>query len=361
MKLTRNNFNLLIRFIAGLAAALLLAGGVALTGGMSLGRSTKGLYYQVSGLHPDGEVMTVNNNKVTVQEYLYWINYFCDYNSSYLSYMGIDDLDTPLSDDMTAGQYVAQQAQEQAQAMVIQNAVITGWAKELGVTLTDDDLADIARQRAGAVESMGSEEAFAAYLENLGISEELVTEITSYGYLVQHISEAYTAPDGAMRPDDETLLAEADEHGVATAKILTVTNTEDASAVELAQQYADRILSADDPAAEFEALAHELEQSSDPVLYHSHDERDALSDALLALEEGQFSGAVESGDVCYLAIRTPMDMDGLAELMFNEEAEQRIENAVVSYNDALLSTLDVATFYKDLVAARTAGGNTSGQ
>lgn len=357
MKLTRNSYNLLIRFLAGLAAALLLAGGVALSGGMSGGRSTQGLYYQVSGLHPDGVIMTVNNSKITAEEYLYWINYFCDYNSSYLSYMGITDLDGELSQGMTAGQYIAQQSREQAEAMVIQNAVIKGWAEEVGITLTEEDLADMADQRAEAVASLGGEEAFTAYLKNLGITEDLITEITSYGYLVQHLSDLYIAPGGALRPSDEELLAEAAEHGVTTARILVISNEADTSATELARQYADRIAQAENLEAEFDAVAEELGQAPDFTLYHSHDEDDALSAALLALEDGQFTGVVESGDVCYLAIRTPMDMDGLANLVFNEAAEARIENAVVSYNDELLNALDVEGFYKSLVAARTADAN----
>lgn len=345
--------NLLIRFIAGLAAALILAGGVALSSGMSGGSSTKGIYYQLSGLHPDGTAMTVNNTKVTVEEYLYWINYFCDYNSSYLSYMGITDLDSELTEGLTAIDYVAEQARQQAEDMCVQNVIIKTWTKEAGITLTDKDLADLEQQKNQAIESLGGEEAFNAYLQNLGITEELVTEISSYSYLVEHLSDAYCNKDGALRPDDDALLAGAAEHGVVTVKLLVISNAADASATELAQQYAERIAAADDHSAEFDALAEDLGQDATPALYHSHDEGDILSKALLALEEGQFSGVVEDGDVCYLAIRTPMDMDALAELLFEEEAGERIEGAVVSYNDELLDTLDVAAFYRGLTASRS--------
>ena len=43
-----------IRFLAGVLVSVALVGAFAVTGGMKGGRSTDGLLYQASGLHPDG-------------------------------------------------------------------------------------------------------------------------------------------------------------------------------------------------------------------------------------------------------------------------------------------------------------------
>lgn len=354
MQLTRDTYNLIVRLIAGVAAALLLTGAVAMSGGMTEGRSTEGLFYQLTALHPDGVVMTVNQDDVTVEEYLYWLSYFCDYQSSYLAYTGVSDLSTHLSEDMTVGDVVAAQAEEQARAMIVQNAVIRGWADQVGITLTEADLADLEAQRAETVASLGGEEAFAQYLAGIGISENFVNQILSHSYLLNHLIDAYTAPDGALRPSDEALLAEAAEHGAVTAKILVVQSDGETAARELADAYAQRIAQAEDVTAAFDAVAAELGQDSAPMLYHSHDADDVLAASLSALREGDFSGVIDGGDACYLAIRTAMDMDELANLVFDEMAEERIDSAVVGYNDELLSQVDTLAFYQGLLDSRAA-------
>ena len=53
----RNNW---IRFVAGALVSVVLVGVFALTGGMKSGKSTEGLLYQASGLHPDGEMLVVS-------------------------------------------------------------------------------------------------------------------------------------------------------------------------------------------------------------------------------------------------------------------------------------------------------------
>ena len=53
----KNNW---IRFLAGALVSVMLVGAFALTGGMKGGKSTEGLLYQASGLHPDGEMLVVS-------------------------------------------------------------------------------------------------------------------------------------------------------------------------------------------------------------------------------------------------------------------------------------------------------------
>ena len=126
------------------------------------------------------------------------------------------------------------------------------------------------------------------------------------------------------------------------------------AARELADAYAQRIAQAEDVTAEFDAVAAELGQDSAPMLYHSHEAGDVLAASLSALREGDFSGVIDGGDTCYLAIRTAMDMDELANLVFDEMAEERIDSAVVGYNDELLSQVDTLAFYQGLLDSRAA-------
>ena len=59
------------RFLAMLLASVLAVGIIAFaTNGE--GRRTDGLYYEVTGIRPDAQIMTVDGEKVSAAEYLYW-------------------------------------------------------------------------------------------------------------------------------------------------------------------------------------------------------------------------------------------------------------------------------------------------
>ena len=60
----KNNW---IRFLAGALVSVMLVGAFALTGGMKGGKSTEGLLYQASGLHPDGEMLVVDGRSSPVR------------------------------------------------------------------------------------------------------------------------------------------------------------------------------------------------------------------------------------------------------------------------------------------------------
>ena len=70
----KNNW---VRLIAGVLVSVALVGAISLTGGMKKGSRTDGLLYEASGLHPDGQLLLVNGEAVTCEEYLYWLAYDC--------------------------------------------------------------------------------------------------------------------------------------------------------------------------------------------------------------------------------------------------------------------------------------------
>ena len=70
----KNNW---IRLLAGALVSVVLVGAFALTGGMKSGKSTEGILYQASGLHPDGEMLAISGQTVTCEEYLFWLGMVC--------------------------------------------------------------------------------------------------------------------------------------------------------------------------------------------------------------------------------------------------------------------------------------------
>lgn len=116
----KNNW---IRFLAGVIASAVLVGAFALTGGMKSGKRTDGLMYQASGLHPDGELMSINGQVVSCEEYLYWLAQDCEYLASQVEGL---DWNAAVTEGMTFAEYAKADAAE----AVKQHAVVRAWAQE---------------------------------------------------------------------------------------------------------------------------------------------------------------------------------------------------------------------------------------
>ena len=111
-----------IRFLAGVLVSVALVGAFAVTGGMKGGRSTNGLLYQASGLHPDGEMLAISGQTVTCEEYLFWLGMVCDNVTA--SMPDVDWSAAVTGDGMTFAEYAKTDAVEAAK----QHAVVRAWA-----------------------------------------------------------------------------------------------------------------------------------------------------------------------------------------------------------------------------------------
>ena len=79
----------------------------------------------------------------------------------------------------------------------------------------------------------------------------------------------------------------------------------------------------------------------------------ACEEAVLALEEGQFSGVVEADDGFYLLLRKPLDLDAVAPDYFDALLQAAADSAEVSAVRAY-EDLNVQQFYDGLQQARAA-------
>ena len=178
------------RFLAMLLASVLAVGIIAFaTNGE--GRRTDGLYYEVTGIRPDAQIMTVDGEKVSAEEYLYWLSSQCDKLAAY--YPGVD-FNTQYTDSMTFGDFVKTDAQEMAKLY----AIVRQWSEKYGVTLTDADREEIAQQRAQYVSYYGSEEAYQNQLRLLGISEESFNTINEAAYYYANLAKLFCNEDANL-------------------------------------------------------------------------------------------------------------------------------------------------------------------
>lgn len=346
-----------IRFLAGVIASAVLVGAFALTGGMKNGKRTDGLLYQASGLHPDGELLLIDGQTVTAEEYLYWLAQDCDYLSGQVEGL---DWDAAVTEDMTFGAYAKADAME----AVKQHAVVRAWAEEAGIGLTDADKAELEAQRQQYVTYYGSEESFLQRLAVMGVSEAAWDMIQTGQYLYRNLYEAFCTPGSGLYPDEASLANYAAAQGYMSVYAVTVTDDDDAEGV--AADLLARWQAAEDKESEYAAICEELGQEAGSAVTLAAVEGDPLSDAIAALEEGGMDAVIDPYEdgTCYVVMRTETDMSAVAQTYFDVLWEQRVQDAVVVVNTKLYDTIDTGAFYEKLTQLRAAleaeSGDTAG-
>ena len=329
----KETFNLVVRFLVGLAASLLICAGMIQTEKLV---SSKPLIQQASGLKGTETVMTVDGEPVESWEYLY----LASVAAQNLSYYNVTDLNTELSEGFTAADYVSQQAEYQ----LMQRVTVRKWAKDMGILLTEDDEAAIQQQKAAYGENLTK------MLEFNGITEEQFDKLIGTNLLYDHLHEAYCAEGGALHPSDKDLLALAEEHGLMTADVLFISTAEmddaaKADAKALMSDYARQLSATDDKAAAFAAL--EAGENVTVLASNTYDgcEETALNTALAALAEDQVSDVIEDEIGYYVALRRAVDLNAVAEMAFGEDMTVRVSGAEVEHNDSVFNTIDLPSFY----------------
>ena len=324
----KETFNLVIRALMGVAASLIIVGAMGL---ITEAQGNKTFIQQASGLKGTEVVMTVNGEDVSAEEYLYMTSYA----AQSLSYYGITDLNTELGEGMTAADFVAEQAKEQ----VVASAALRAWAKEQGVTLTDEDMAALQGQK----DAYGSEAAFQQTLKMVGVSEDMFENIMSQELLYNHLYEIYCGEGGAMRPSEADLEILAGEHKLMSAYMLSMDAAAEGAQEKMAD-YAARLAEAENKAELAATFAAEL-QCDGAVQTFDCCHSSPVNDALMALEVNEVSGVVEAEGGLHVLLRTDLDLDTVAYVNFSEEYNRRVGEAVVEDNEKVLDKIDVAAFY----------------
>ena len=342
------------RLIAMLVASILLVGAIAFVDNR-YGTDDNGLYYEVTGIRPDAQIMTVNGQAVCAEEYFYWLASVCEYLYSYTD--GTVNFNSKLTEDMTFGQY----AQSDAAQTVTLYAVVRQLAAQKGVTLTAEDEAALDAQRAQYVEYYGNEETYLRQLKIIGVSEKMLRSIESVPYLYSHLAELYCTEGGELYPSAEDLAGFGKEGGYVTAQLLFFATTDlEASAVEevrtKAADYVQRWQSASDKTATYLTMCQELGLSADAagLTFEPNSSDPVVCSAVSKLAVGEISGVIEGENGFYVALRMELNANALAQDLFSLLMSELQSSAKVEYTASLYDSIDVATFYADLDALRTA-------
>lgn len=333
-----------------LAITLVLILGIILGSALKSGKRTDGLYYQAAGIRPDAQLLRIEDQIISAEEYLYWLAYDCEY---LIANAGQIDFSAQVTEDMTYAQYVKADALETVKLY----AIIRQWAEDNQIQLTEDDLNALAAEREQMVAYYGDEKTYLQQVQILGISEEAFDAINSVYYLYARVFREYT--EGSLRPTDAQLTAYGQSNGFHTAQLLFLSTegmdeTALAAQKATAEEYAKQLKEAEDVAAKYAELAAQMNlPATEAGQTFTADQADsALIAALDAMQDGQVSDVIQTEKGFYVAIRMPLDLTALAKGQFDDRLAQARAGVQIQYNERLYNSIDAGSFYEKLSQGR---------
>ena len=330
-------------------ACLALALTLGLTGCGSAGKtggSADDLFSRASGIASDTVLLTVDGRAVSAGRYFYWLAYDCDY----LRNCCADSGRTPDWNGDYDGRTLGEYAREQALATAALYAEIELWADRYGCRVTDDDWAAVDREWDQTATAAGGEAAYLTQLADYGVDKAFARELSGDYYLYSHLYELSRTAGSALYPTQAELDRYASDQG-----LITVEEQRFSSEAAAGKALAALTASAQ-PLTDFASLGG----NDRKITFVSGDGTlsDVLESAALALKQDAWSQVLSDGDgFCLLLRRAPDAAAGY----FDAQLQSAADQAKISCSSAY-DSIDVASFYQKLTAARTKGEKTvSGQ
>lgn len=352
------------------------------------------IYEDITGIRGEKVLVTVDGNEIPAAMYFYWMvgnaqnlaYQLQTYAMYYGMYTDAFNADGTLKWDyeLAEGYTLADQVEDQTRNTAVYYATVENMAKELGVTLTDEDRAAMAEDANSiaeqyrqqlvaqdpAAEALTAEEIMAKYLETIGIDSAIQERISAAYFLFQHLKDVVLTEGSGLYLEDE----DCNEYGYFADHILisTVdTETREPLSEEkvlektsLAREILTRLEDSGWSVDLFKNLADEYSEDpgrqSNPegYLFTPGTMVEEFETATEGLDYGEISGIVQS-DYGYHIILRKNIAEGLAlypdqKAMFAEEHLNALVNlemldSEAVYDDALTS-FDAAKFYEDYMA-----------
>ena len=291
-------------------------------------------------------LLTVDGREVPAWRYLYWLAFTCDQIREKYKDSGLTlDWETPVP-----GGTLADYAKDQALANTALYATVENWAARYGCVLSEAEREALAKTWAEQSEARGGEEAYLRELADLGLDRLRAEELTEVGMLYAKLYNLCLTEGSEL----SGLLDQVDS--LTVDRILISAGEDREAAREKAAEVFSRLNGAEDPAAAFPALAAEGDDGAGPrtLLPGDGTLSQALEEAAKALEEGQYSGILESEEGFSILRRLASEGGTLAGEAFDSLLQEAAEGALVQTAPAY-DGLDAAAFDKALTELREAG------
>ena len=160
---------------------------------------------QAAGMKANTVVMQVGSQDVTAGEYLYWLASSCD---MIYQYYGITDWTMAMTNDLTVGDF----AKEQADYYASQYAAIELLAAEKGVSLNEDQQAQLDNIATYYTQYYGDEETSHYLLDYAGLNEKMLQTNSAVPFLYSNLCDQLLGDGGELEPTEENLRAYAERN-----------------------------------------------------------------------------------------------------------------------------------------------------
>jgi len=291
-------------------------------------------------------LLTVDGREVPAWRYLYWLAFTCDQvREKYADANLTLDWNTPVT-----GGTLADYAKDQALADTALYATVENWAEKYGCVLSERERSELAETWEERCAAHGGEEDYLEELADLGLDRPRAEELTEVGMLYAKLCRLCLT-EGSELAD---LLGTAER--VTVDRVLISAGEDREAAREKAAEVFSRLNGAEDPDAVFPALAAEGDDTAGPRTFFPGDGTlsQALEEAAEALEEGQYSGILESEEGFSILRRLASEGAADAGEAFDQLLQDAAEGALVQTAPAY-DSLDAAAFDKALAELRGEG------
>ena len=336
------------------------------------------------GKEEDGErgklMMTVDDTDIYEDYFEYFYNYYKTNLEN--SYGDITDWTKEVSDGYTYQQYVI----DATTNWFIYSEAVRVQANRLGVGFNEEDQAALDEDWNSVCEQNGGEEEFIKYLEEQHCTKELYAYISSTDLIAQKCFNAMYDENGENVSDEDCAEHTADDGYLMAKHILILTTETDAEGNSVAlsdEEKAQRLEKAESILTQldqcstteelysrFDQLMNEYSEDTglanfpDGYLFQEGDMVTEFYEGTLALNEGEYSGIVETSYGYHIILRIPINYDVIpmayssymaygynytlryivAEDMFNSNANTWLDTVDVTYTDAY-NEIDLNSYF----------------
>lgn len=364
----------LIRRAVG--AALSLAMLVGMLAGC--GSSSYDPVKEIMGYDGSTVFFTVNGNKVTAMDYMFWMAKSADEIASYYTAMGAAQGEIDWSQPMGGSEPMGDYVKTQAKNMAVLYNVVEAKAKETGYAFSKEDKAEYEKTLEQSKAELGSEEAYTNWLKSMCVNDKAFLKLSTVGVLYSHMTDGMCREGGEYAPTAEELTQYATDKDLLCAKHILLSTKDTATGADLTDaQKAEKKTKAEallkelqaiTDAAQLEAKFDELMKanSEDPGLSTNADGYifttgemvEAFETATKALEPGKLSGLVESDYGYHIILRlNPANSKAMQERWANEKMNSLLDEWVSKAEESFTTTeeydnLTTEDFYTKLLAYR---------
>ena len=320
----------------------------------------------VAGVAGEEVLVRLGTAEITANDYLYWLQRsISDYLEPFGGQMTTLPWDTEMSDGLTFGQYMLDDALDAAAL----HCMLRELARQENLTPDPDVATQVDKQYAAMVVQAGSDESRVIHtLWTQMLSRELLTTLNENTELFDQLAELYYGENSGHYPTDAEVNAYLDEVGrykakhilLATIDLDTREPLDEATVAQKKAQAEDflaQLRAAEDPIALFDDLMNEHSEDSglatnpDGYTTAKGEMVAPFEEAALALKAGEISEVVESDFGYHIILRLPLDPDDFRDDCVGSLMEKRIDQEIERLGlekTAAFDKLNVGDFWDKL-------------